>query len=103
MTAAKAKTKKSKRKHSFTLTVCFIAALIAFSILLISINRQIGESRAQLAQVQAQRDSLAAENAQLQNEVDSGSQDDYIERIAREKYGYIKPGDRVYQDVAPGE
>ena len=101
MTAAKVKTKK--RKHSFMLTVCFIAALIAFSILLISINKQISESRAQLAQVQAQHDKIAAENAQLQNEVDSGNQDDYIERIAREKYGYIKPGDRVYQDVAPGE
>lgn len=101
MTAAKAKIKK--RKHSFILTVCFIAALIAFSILLISINKQIGESRAQLAQVQAQHDQIAAENAQLQNEVDSGSQDDYIERIAREKYGYIKPGDRVYQDIAQGE
>ena len=101
MTAAKVKTKK--RKHSFMLTVCFIAALIAFSILLISINKQISESRAQLAQVQAQHDKIAAENAQLQNEVDSGNQDDYIERIAREKYGYIKPGDRVYQDIAQGE
>ena len=35
--------------------------------------------------------------------VDSGNEDEYLEKVAREKYGYINQGDRVYQDIASGE
>ena len=31
-----------------------------------------------------------------------GSQEDYIERVAREKLGYVMPDEKVYYDITPG-
>ena len=33
---------------------------------------------------------------------DGGSQEDYIERVAREKLGYVMPDEKVYYDITPG-
>ena len=40
------------------------------------------------------------ENADLEAYIESGDEADYIERIAREQYGYAKPEERVYYDSA---
>ena len=99
----KKKTKKSKRKYSFVLTVCFISLVIIFAISLFSIKKEIDERNAEKAKVEAEYSQEISENEELQSQIDSGSKDDYVEKVAREKYGYIKPGDIVYQDIADGE
>ena len=99
----KKKTRKSKRKHSFILTVCFISLAIAFVISLFSIKKEIDARNAEKAKVEAEYSQEISENEELQSQLDSGSKDDYVEKVAREKYGYIKPGDIVYQDIADGE
>lgn len=97
------KSKKSKRRNSFLLTVCFVSLAIVFVISLISIKKDINSLKEEVKERQAQCDEINAANEELQSIVDSGNQDEYIEKVAREKYGYIKPGDRVYQDIAAGE
>lgn len=97
------KAKKSKRKHSFILTVCFISLAIIFVISLISIKKEYDSRKEDVSQLQSQCDEENEKNKELQNDIDSGDKDEYIEKVAREKYGYIKPGDRVYQDIASGE
>lgn len=97
------KNKKSKRKHSFILTVCCIALAIIFVLSLISIKKRIDAGKEEVTQLQSQCDEKEEENKELQSVVDSGNKDDYVEKVAREKYGYIKPGDRAYQDIASGE
>ena len=97
------KSGKSKRKHSFILTVCFISLAIVFVISLISIKKEIDSRKEEVNQLQSKCDEENEVNKELQSIVDSGDKDEYIEKVAREKYGYIKPGDRVYQDIASGE
>lgn len=92
-----------KRKRSFLLTVCLICAIIWFLVSIISTSKGIEEKKLEVKQLQAQYDAKIDANEELQRMIDSGAKDEYIEKIAREKYGYIKPGDRVYQDVAAGE
>lgn len=99
----KNKSKKSKRKHSLFITIAFIAFLIYFTVILISASSDIKEKKAYENQLQSQCETIENKNKELQNDLDNGDKEDYIERIAREKYGYIKPGDRVYQDIADGE
>ena len=51
---------------------------------------------------QAQYEQQLAENERLQKVADGGSQEDYIERVAREKLGYVMPDEKVYDDITPG-
>lgn len=96
------KTGKSKRKHSFILTVCFISLAIIFVISLVSIKKEIDSRKEEVSQIQSKCDEKNAENEELKSEIDSGDEEEYKEKVAREN-GYIKPGDSVYQDVAAGE
>ncbi|MCQ2480189.1 MAG: septum formation initiator family protein [Clostridia bacterium] len=100
---AKKKAKKSRRKHSFLLTVCLISLVIVFVISLVSIKKEIDKRTAEKEQMEQMCSEEDAANEELQSIVDSGNKDEYVEKVAREKYGYIKPGDIVYQDVADGE
>ena len=84
--AVKAKKKKGKAKHSFILTLLLVLAVGYFTISLIDTQLKIKER----------------ENERLQKVADGGSQEDYIERVAREKLGYVMPDEKVYYDITPG-
>lgn len=103
MYMAKSKNVKHKRKHSLLITLAFIAFLVYFTVTIISARSDIKEKQDEVNQLSSQYETVENENKELQNNLDNGDKEDYIERIAREKYGYIKPGDRVYQDIADGE
>ncbi len=94
---------KPKRSFSFILAVIIFAFVIYFAVSMVSSAKEIKAQQAEINQLQAQCNEQLAENQELQDVIDSGDKDDYIEQVAREKYGYIKPGDRVYQDIASGE
>ncbi len=97
--------RKGKAKHggSFFLLVIMVALVIFSAVTIVSYAKEIQSRQAEVNQLQAQCNEQLAENEELQNIIDSGDKDEYIEKVAREKYGYIKPGDRVYQDIASGE
>ena len=96
MYMAKSKNVKHKRKHSLLITLAFIAFLVYFTVTIISARSDIKEKQDEVNQLSSQCETVENENKELQNNLDNGDKEDYIERIAREKYGYIKPGDRVY-------
>ncbi|MBI2502682.1 MAG: septum formation initiator family protein [Candidatus Latescibacteria bacterium] len=57
-----------------------------------------------LALLQARLDQLQAENDSLRQILWMLEHDkDYIEKVAREEYGMIKPGEKVYRLRGPGE
>lgn len=94
---------KAKHNSSFILAVIIVAVVIYFAVSLVSSAKEIKAKQAEINQLQIQCEEQLAENQELQNVIDSGDKDEYIAGVAREKYGYIKPGDRVYQDIASGE
>ena len=109
--AVKAKKKKGKAKHSFILTLLLVLAVGYFTISLIDTQLKIKEREKTAEQVSAQRreritapeyEQQLAENERLQKVADGGSQEDYIERVAREKLGYVMPDEKVYYDITPG-
>ncbi len=102
--AVKAKKKKGKAKHSFILTLLLVLAVGYFTISLIDTQLKIKEREKTAEQVSAQYEQQLAENERLQKVADGGggSQEDYIERVAREKLGYVMPDEKVYYDITPG-
>lgn len=58
-------------------------------------NRQVEAAQQELAEIQAA-------NAKLDREIAALGSPSEIERIAREDYGYVRPGDTSYVIVEPG-
>lgn len=100
MKKRKAKTKKIKTSSFLILGVCALAAFFAIKLVQLQIN--INAQEQILSEKQAQYQQLVDENAELEGIVSGGNEADYIERIARDELGYVKPGERVYYDISFG-
>ncbi|MCU0269639.1 MAG: septum formation initiator family protein [Acidimicrobiales bacterium] len=57
--------------------------------------------RQEVAEAEARLAGLEADNASLQARVEALDSDTEIERLAREDYGLVKPGEEVYRVVPP--
>ncbi len=81
----------------------FVVGLAAAIIMLAAIGgergyRDVRRQRAQLSRLRAEVASLTRENARLLEEVRDLRKDPFVvEQIAREKLGYARPGEVVFQ------
>ncbi|RJR27502.1 MAG: septum formation initiator family protein [Candidatus Latescibacterota bacterium] len=60
-----------------------------------SAQRDMAQIKARIAELETRNALLDAEIARLQSDAFA------IEKVAREKYGYLREGDRVYRIVTP--
>ncbi len=97
MSQGREKKVKQKAKTSILLTVLICGLIGALGFHLISLRSEINAAKEQLASAQGQYDRISASNEELKLLL---SGDDYIERIARDKYGFILPGEEVYEDIS---
>ena len=92
-------TETRKRGGYFIPVVLVIGLVIAVTNVLpfrqiISQNRQVEEARTELAALQAENERLILETEALRTPTE-------IERIAREDFGFVRPGDTSYVIVEP--
>ncbi|MEG0545964.1 MAG: septum formation initiator family protein [Oscillospiraceae bacterium] len=90
------------QKFSFILSLCLLLVAGYFVISLVKSNIEIKEKNAEAENIKAQYEQQVADNARLQEVVDGGNQQEYIERVAREKLGYVMPDEKVYYNITPG-
>lgn len=90
--------KIKNRKHSIILAVLFCALVCYFVATLISLQMQVRAQENNIEGLKNQYQQQIDENAELQQLIEEGNESDYIEKIAREQYGYAKPDERVYYD-----
>lgn len=62
---------------------------------------QIVDSKREVAEAQQQLNALQEENAALQDDVDALYTETEIEKLAREKLGYVRPGETAYVVLDP--
>ena len=86
------------RKHSVILAVLFSALVCYFVATLISLQVQVRAQENSVENLKEQYQQQLDENAELQRLIEEGNESDYIEKIAREQYGYAKPDERIYYD-----
>ena len=93
------KIQSSKKSRNFLLKIALCVFVVYVVGMLISLQAQISAKQQEYAQVQEDISSQQAENQEI---LDSLEQDDeeYIERVAREKLGYAKPGDQIFVNIA---
>lgn len=102
MKTKKKKNSPKKQKFSFILSLGLLLLAGYFVISLINVQMDIKDRKEQAEKLDAQYEEQLAENARLQGVVDGGNEDEYIERVAREKLGYVMPDERVYYNITPG-
>lgn len=73
-----------------------------FVITFFSLRLSIKERSSVLEQKNVEYQQQVAENERLKSVVESEDKSEYIEQVAREKLGYVMPGEKVFYDVTPG-
>ena len=91
--------KKKKRVSGLAKTATAVFAVYA-AFTLVSLQLQIAEKKEEQALLQAQIEEQELRNAEIRALLESENSDDYVARIAREKLGYISPGERVFVDIS---
>ena len=100
--ADKKQVAKRKQKRSFILTLGMVLLVGYFVITIIGLQLSIKERRGELEQKTAAYEKQVEQNDRLQSIVDSEDKSEYMEQIAREKLGFVMPGEKVFYDVTPG-
>ena len=90
--------KIKNRKHSLILGVLFCALVCYFVATFISLQTKVRAEEKILENLKTSYQQQIDDNAELQMIIENGNEADYIEKVAREQYGYAKPDERVYYD-----
>ena len=88
------KKKRVFRSRILIFMVLFVVGVFAVSYF--SAQAAINEKQAEHARLCAEYEELCAENAEKQARVDRGRDEANLEQLAREKYSYVYPDERVY-------
>ena len=91
--------KKKKRVSGLAKTATAVFAVYA-AFTLVSLQLQIAEKKEEQALLQAQIEEQELRNAEIKALLESENSDDYVARSAREKLGYISPGERDCVDIS---
>lgn len=100
-----ARTKKAPKKvqkKSFILTLGLVLLIGYFAITIIGNFFEYNDLASVKEQKDAELEQMQAENDYLESIILAEDKSDYIEQVAREKLGFVMPGEKVFYDVTPG-
>ena len=96
--------KHSGLKLNWILVVAFAAVVCYFFVCFFGLRVRVNEATAEVEAVEVQVQQLQAHNEELQQVLDEGDLDSFVEKRARdEDLGYVYPDERVYYDMAAGK
>lgn len=95
---APAKAKKPRRSFIVIFSAIVLCACVAIALL--SEVKKVYEVKEQIAVVDSEKAEIDAENKAINDKMNDGNKDEYVEEIARDKLGYVMPGEKVYQDIS---
>ncbi len=96
------KNKKQRRPGGILITVITLTVFLYLLVSFVNIQLDIGEKRASLSALTKQYERQIADNDELFTLLNNKDKKALMERIAREKRGYVYPDERVYYDITPG-
>lgn len=91
--------KVKKSPLGVLLRLAVAGAAVYFVVSLVSGQLQVAEKQRELEALQARVSLQTEKNEELMRMLDADNDDAYIERMAREKLGYAKPGELVFVDL----
>ena len=98
--AQSAKTKKKRGRSSLILRLCVFAFVVYAAVHLIDIQINIAGWRRQLVELEQRVEVQRIANRELERQLVQAEDEHYIERIARERLGFVLPDESVYVDIS---
>lgn len=89
-----------KRQNSIILRIVLLLFAVWMVFYLGSLIKDYSSLQKQYEAAAAKRDELALEVEQKANMLENGNDEDFIERAAREKLGYVYADEHVYIDIS---
>lgn len=93
-----AKRKKRRKSIILRLLVLGVAGYMLFT--LAGLFSTLREDRQRLKELEAQRDIKLAKVEELKNLLSQGSEEEIIERAARERLGFVYADEEIYIDIS---
>ncbi len=101
---SEAKPKKKRfRKVHFLWVILIIGAVVFVFASLAQNFIELGQIKDEINEINQEITELDKNSAQIQEILDDKTHEEYFEKIAREEYGYCKPGEKVYYNSSFGE
>ncbi len=97
---AKTRFRIKYKKTYLTVLIAFIAVSVICIGLKMNNDAKIAEYEKQISEVEQKLEKLGEENDEYTAVLSSTDRKDYYEKIAREVYGYAKPGEYVFYKIA---
>lgn len=85
-------------KKKVTQVLVFVAILGYFLFAFFLLQPKVNETNEQYQQALERLEAAKAENAELQKEYASIGTDEFYEKVAREVFGYVKPGEKIFYE-----
>lgn len=96
------KKEKKLKKHSVAFILLFVLCVGLVITGCIVNYAHAAENNAQVAALSQKCEEVKAQNDELEHFLEDKNHDEYYEKIAREQYGYAKPGERIFYDSSFG-
>ena len=91
---------KRVKFSAFLMRIGAAALIVYLAVTLIVSQVDIMVKRQQLDSLNAELTRQVEENTELQRLYSAGESDEYIERIARDRLGYVAPDERIFIDMS---
>ena len=87
-------------KKFFNIKIIAVLCAVAYlSISLITAQFDLMTKRQQLAILEEQKARIELETQDIQRVLEIEDQQEYIERIARQRLGYANPNEKIFKDI----
>lgn len=90
--------RRKKRKPNLLVRLFVLGFVVFTSLSLITMQLEVANKRRELEQLQRSIQQQELMNADTRRLLGDGTDLDYIERIARDKLGYVYPDEKVFID-----
>lgn len=92
--------KKKVGRKSLMLRLCIFAFVVYAVVLLIDMQIDIANRNRQLNELAQRVETQRISNKELERQLAMGMDQEHIERVARERLGFIAPDETVFVDVS---
>ena len=89
---------KKRKSIIFRLIVLAFCGIMIYN--LFTLQQTLRESRQELSDLEQQIEQVTAGNEELTQLLATGTEQDFIERAARERLGYVYADEEVYTDIS---
>lgn len=89
--------RKNDKRIIFKISILLLAVYLIFS--MISLQSQLVEQRKILKERQNQITELKASNEEIKSLLENGSENELIERAARDKLDFVYINEEIYEDI----